>query len=76
MEKFECNSCKKTFEAEGTKKEWNDPIYGPCMKFVANCPDCGAECNEYRVPVVQKQAEAMPAPSCGAASGEMEKKRR
>ena len=33
-EKFWCASCKKIFEAKGEKKEWNDPIYGPCMNLL------------------------------------------
>jgi len=42
--KFICEPCKKTFEAEGSKREWVDRTYGPCSRWTALCPDCGAEC--------------------------------
>lgn len=48
MEKFYCENCKEIFEAEGKKKEYQSSIYGPCWKYIANCPKCGAECDEYR----------------------------
>jgi hypothetical protein len=64
-EKFWCASCKKIFEAKGEKKEWNDPIYGPCMKFIATCPTCKTECGEYRDPNAVTKKESMPAMSCG-----------
>jgi len=48
MEKFYCPKCKKIFEAEGKKKEWQDPIYGHCWKRTAKCPVCGTESDEYR----------------------------
>jgi hypothetical protein len=64
-EKFYCSECKITYTAEGIKKEWNDPIYGPCMKFMAYCPACTKECNEYRDPNAQKKTATMPAGGCG-----------
>ncbi|MCM8815697.1 MAG: hypothetical protein NC931_06955 [Candidatus Omnitrophica bacterium] len=48
MNKFFCNKCQKTFEDDGKKQEYTSPIYGPCWKRVARCPDCGAECDEFR----------------------------
>jgi hypothetical protein len=63
--KFWCGKCKKTFTAEGIKKEWNDPIYGPCMKYIANCPECETVCNEYRDPSVQKKTAPLPVAECG-----------
>jgi hypothetical protein len=48
MEKFYCENCKKIFEAEGTKKEWESPIFGKCWKLVGICPECGKECDEWR----------------------------
>ncbi|MFH0867184.1 MAG: hypothetical protein V1904_13400 [Bacteroidota bacterium] len=54
-EKFWCTSCKKILEAKGNKKEWTDPIYGPCMKFTALCPKCNTECDEYRDLNAQKK---------------------
>ena len=62
--KFWCSDCKKIFTAEGIKKEWNDPIYGPCKKYVTECPECKTECNEYREPSVAKRSEPMPQMSC------------
>lgn len=64
-EKFWCALCKKIFEARGKKKEWKDPIYGPCLKYVASCPTCKAECDEYRDPNAQRKSASMPEMSCG-----------
>jgi hypothetical protein len=63
--KFNCISCKKIFEATGHKKEWNNQIYGPCMKYIASCPDCKSECDEYREPSQQKKISSMPQGGCG-----------
>jgi len=64
-DKFWCTSCKNTFEAKGNKKEWNNPIYGPCMKFVAMCPKCNAECDEYRDPNALKKQSSPQSMACG-----------
>jgi len=48
MEKFYCPKCNKIFEAEGQKKEWQSSVFGHCFKLVAKCPDCKAECSEWR----------------------------
>ena len=64
-ERFWCVSCKNIFEAVGNKKEWNDPIYGPCMKYIASCPECKSECDEYREPSRQKTSSRMSETSCG-----------
>ena len=48
MEKFYCPKCDKIFEAEGEKREWQSSVFGYCFKLVAKCPECGAECNEWR----------------------------
>jgi hypothetical protein len=48
MEKFYCPKCDKIFEAEGEKKEWQSSVFGYCWKLVAKCPDCEAECEEWR----------------------------
>ena len=63
-EKFWCASCKNIFEAKGKKKEWNDPIYGPCMKFTAFCPKCETECNEYRDTNAQKKQSSSQGMAC------------
>ncbi|NTW32143.1 MAG: hypothetical protein HGB12_05900 [Bacteroidetes bacterium] len=62
--KFWCISCKKIFENEGNKKEWIDVIYGPCMKYIAECPECKTECNEYREPSYQKKSSQTPQMGC------------
>lgn len=48
MDKFYCQKCQKVFEAEGVKREYSSPIYGPCWKWIAKCPDCDRECDEFR----------------------------
>ncbi len=63
MDKFYCSNCKKIFEAEGEKKEWQDSIYGYCWKIVAKCPTCGRECDEYRPSFSSKKKEVLPPPS-------------
>lgn len=45
--KFICKNCNKIFEAEAIKKEYTDPVFGPCVSFHAFCPDCNRECQEY-----------------------------
>ena len=52
--KFKCTVCHLEFEAEGTRKEYHDPIYGPCATMIAICPVCGEECTELRAPKPQK----------------------
>ena len=64
IKRFWCSACKKIFEAEGNKKEWIDPIYGSCMKYITECPDCKAECNEYREPSQQKQTSQVSQMGC------------
>lgn len=70
--RFVCETCKKTFEAEGTKKEWIDRTYGACSRWVAICPDCGAECQTE--PTIQLQVdglgdESMDGGSCSCGGG-------
>ena len=57
MSIFYCKSCKKDFEKKDPqKKEYNDPIYGYCWKYIAFCPDCDTECSEKSKPKrVQKE---------------------
>jgi hypothetical protein len=71
MTKFTCETCKKTFEAEGTKQEWIDRTYGPCSRWVAVCPDCGAECQMARTAHPQEGGfddAGMDGSSCGGGS--------
>lgn len=50
MKKFRCSECNNEFEAKGKKVSWKSRIYGPSWKYVAKCPKCGEEVDEY-VPV-------------------------
>lgn len=45
--KFYCQNCQKSFEAEGKKVDYFNPIYGPCWKRKALCLTCGNECDEH-----------------------------
>jgi len=63
---FKCYSCEKTFEAEGTRMEYMDPMYGPCTKMIAACPDCGGESSEYRKPKPVRNSASSPQESCPA----------
>lgn len=63
-EKYWCGSCKKIFVAAGTKKEWIDPVYGQCMKYVAYCPQCNSVCSEYREPSPKKNSPQIPKTGC------------
>lgn len=70
--KFKCTVCHLEFEAEGTRKEYHDPIYGPCATMIAICPVCGEECTELRAPKPQKAGKpddmscpSAPSSSCG-----------
>ena len=66
--KFYCKSCDRIFDAEGTKAEYLDPVFGPCASYVANCPDCGTGSKEYFKPKQYKSSqENMPA--CGNPNG-------
>jgi len=62
---FFCKNCKKIFEAEGIKKEYTDPVFGPCSSFHAFCPDCNAECSEYIKPKRIKISSSSNIPSSG-----------
>lgn len=44
MNVFYCDACCTKFETEGTRTEWIDRTYGPCARWTAVCPTCGAEC--------------------------------
>ena len=62
---FKCYNCWNKFEAEGYKKDYIDPIYGPCTKVAAACPECGGEASEYREPKPQKASSAKATAPCG-----------
>jgi len=44
---FHCKDCDFDFEVESpSKKEYTDPVFGACFKYIAFCPQCNAECSE------------------------------
>jgi len=47
MSKFYCTSCNQEFETNNnSKKEFSDPVFGSCWKYVSCCPICGLESEE------------------------------
>ena len=62
---FKCYDCELIFESEGSKKEYIDPMYGPCLKTVAACPTCNEEASEFRSPKPQKSGSGNQVASCG-----------
>ena len=50
MTQFKCLECRTLFESKGEVTEYTSPVYGPCSKRVAYCPDCGEVSDEYRSP--------------------------
>ncbi len=74
MEQFRCEECGIIFENKGEVLEYTSPVYGPCSKKVADCPDCGCKSDEYRPPKQAKSKssnyrDAMPAMGGCAAGG-------
>ena len=67
---FKCYNCENIFEAEGFKKDYVDPMYGPCSKIVANCPICDKEASEYREPKPQKAGAVASLAPCGMTPGQ------
>lgn len=66
--KFKCYDCDVVFEAKGKKKEFVDPVYGPCSKWVAKCPECKVDASEYNPPL-EKGKSSRQMPSCGMEGG-------
>ncbi len=63
MKTYKCFDCRHIFQAEGEKKEFVDPVYGPCLKWNAQCPLCGAEAVQHESkPGKQKSGGGAP---CG-----------
>jgi len=49
--KFYCTNCNLDFDVNNPlKKEYNDYLLGACWKYISNCPSCGQESDEKRVP--------------------------
>ncbi|MFH1322063.1 MAG: hypothetical protein ABII90_15600 [Bacteroidota bacterium] len=66
--KFQCRDCKEVFQAKPKRKEYISPIYGPCVSFFANCPNCSTESPEYIKQKPSKTIAAVDAPTCGDGS--------
>lgn len=74
MENYQCEKCGNIFERKGEVLEYNSPVYGPCSKKVADCPNCGVRSDEYRAPKQTKSKsmsyqEATPSPRGCPAGG-------
>lgn len=65
MKEFQCRTCDRIFDAEGTMKEYMSPVYGPCSKEVAVCPDCGEEATE-KIKPKQAKNSSFSGPSCSS----------
>jgi hypothetical protein len=65
---FYCNNCDKIFPAEPNRKEYIDPVFGPCTTLTAKCPDCNADCSEYRKPKPKAVKKILQGPSCSDGS--------
>lgn len=74
MNKFNCKNCNEDFEClNPQKKEYIDPIYGSCWKYIAFCPSCNTECSEKSGnKPIKKSKPSIPLyqqNSCGQGSG-------
>lgn len=69
MEKFYCENCKKIFEVEGKRKEWESSVFGKCWKLVAECPDCKKECQEWRPKSSSKNSGSSCSGTCSICPG-------
>lgn len=69
MSTFYCEHCRKKFEAEGEKTEWIDRTYGPCSRWTASCPACGAESGLAKTAHVHGDGEGNGGCSCGCGGG-------
>lgn len=75
MGTFQCKDCKMDFEVQNPeKKEYRDPIYGYCWKYVSFCPECNSECTEKSKPKPGKKNQSsnpksMPEGGCPGGCG-------
>ena len=73
--KFYCDNCNLEFETDKpSKKEYKDYLLGPCWKYISNCPSCGQESDEKRIPRPQKysMSVASQGPGCDGNCGHCE----
>lgn len=71
---FYCKDCDFDFEVESpSKKEYTDPVFGQCSKYIGYCPICNAECSEKPKRRAQrKEQSSMPlfrSGGCGCGNG-------
>ena len=64
-----CKECDITFDHDGIKKEYSDPVFGPCAKYVATCPQCNKEVDEFRRPKPTKSYKPQNVAPCGNPNG-------
>ncbi len=73
MSIFYCKNCNRDFEiTDPQKKEYKDPVYGYCWKYIAFCPGCEAECSEKPTPKPGKKEQSSSGefpPGCCPGSG-------
>ena len=65
ISRFYCKECDQVFDAEGTKIEYMDPVFGPCARYVTNCPTCDTESKEYIKPKQFKSVSLDSILACG-----------
>ncbi len=71
---FYCENCDMDFENQNPqKKEYTDPVFGNCWKYIAYCPKCNAECSEKpKHKPLKKEKPSMPLfrqTNCGTGPG-------
>lgn len=72
MSLFYCKNCNLEFEAKNLRKyEFIDPVMGSCWAYVADCPQCKAECREkLKKKTNRKEKEVIPScTECSCNSG-------
>lgn len=58
---FYCEHCGFEFENQApSKKEYSDPLFGACWKYISACPKCNAECSEKKHHKPQKKSNMPP----------------
>ena len=62
MTTFYCENCRRDFDIKDPqKKEYTDPVFGPCWKYEAECPECNALCTEKpKSKPLKKEKSTMP----------------
>lgn len=54
-----CKNCNLDFEVQALqKKEYTDPVFGPCAQYAACCPQCNSECSEKPLRMAPRKEKA------------------